>query len=137
MGLIIKEYNVTGTRRSDVIRARFNAEAKDSLVRRDVAEFLGEVVDPPLMALKEANNVYGALSSWAGLPLGIDVDGVKLLHYFYVPDVMDDELVIGVDIIRKWRIGLDFDNDTITIDPQAESLAHRTGIAIPVPYLGE
>ena len=60
-----------------------------------------------------------------------------LWHWFHVVDGLAEELIIGADIIRKWKISLDPDNETVSIDPRAESLARRTGIIIPIPVAGE
>ena len=137
MGMIVKEYTVTGTQRSDLVRARYDADSRDSLVRRDVAERLGNVGSLPSVVNVRTNGVYRALNSCGSVHLDIDVDGVKVMHHFYVVDELPEEIVIGADMIRKWKISLDLDNETATADPRAEDLNRRTGIAIAIPVSGE
>lgn len=62
----------------------------------------------------------------------IHIDGIRIDHFFYVVDDLCEELIAGADMIRQWKISLDLDNETVTIDPRAEHLNYRTGVAIPV-----
>ncbi len=137
MTAIVKEYAVTGTRSNDLIRARYDPESRDSLVSRDVAERLGNVGCLPSKVTVNANGVDEALRSCGSIHFGVDLDNVRVLHHFYVVDALPEEMFIGADMIRKWRISLDPDNETVTIDPCAEDLNRRTGIAIAVPVSGE
>ena len=137
MTAIVKEYVVTGTRSSDLIRARYDPESKDSLVSRDVAERLGNAGCLPWIVNVTASEVDEALRSCGSVHFDVDVDNVRVLHHFYVVDDLPEEMFIGADMIRKWRISLDPDNETVTIDPCAEDLNRRTGIAIAVPVSGE
>lgn len=137
MGVFSKEYMVTGNLRSHIVQVIYNTDARDSLVRRDIAEGLGDIAALPSHMLIKANNVHDALNVYHSASLDIDVDGVRLMHHFFVVDGLDEELVVGADMIRKWKISLDLDNETVSIDPRAESLVRRTGIAIPIPASGE
>ena len=137
MGAIVKEYTATGNRRSRIVRVLFDAGSKDSLVRRDIAEVLGDITSPPSHWSIKANNAQGALNAYHSVSLDIDVGGARLMHHFYAVDKLAEELIAGADLIRKWKISLDLDTNTVTVDPRAESLARRTGIMIPVPVSGE
>ena len=134
---IIREYVVTGNRQSSIVRALYDADSRDSVVRRDIAENLGDVSLLPSLLNVSKTNLHGPLDSWGSIHLDIDVDSVKIMHHFYVADDLAEELIIGADMIRKWRISIDSENDTVSIDPRAESLINRTGIAIAVPVSGE
>ena len=64
MGLIIKEYTVTGTRRTDAVRALYDTGAGLSFVRRDIAEILGEAHNRPTpMRFMMADGQEGASAS--------------------------------------------------------------------------
>ena len=137
MGLIIKEYTVTGNRSSDTVTVLYDTELRDSFVRSDIAEKLGDtgpLVRPTQFVIASGR---GKATADRYISLDIDVDGTLLYHWFYVVDGLDEELVVGADMIRKWKISLDLDNETVSIDPRAESLVRRTGIAIPIPVSGE
>ena len=137
MGLIIKEYTVTGNRNTDTVTVLYDTELRDSFVRNDIAEKLGDagtLVRPTQFVIASGR---GKATADRYISLDMDVDGTLLYHWFYVVDGLDEELVVGADMIRKWKINLDLDNETVSIDPRAESLVRRTGIAIPVPVSGE
>ena len=137
MGVVSKEYMVAGNRRSHIVRVIYNTDARDSLVRRDIAEKLGDAGPLPSHLRIKATNAHDALSAYHSVSLDIDVDGIRLMHHFYVVDNLAEELIAGADLIRKWKISLDPDTNTVTVDPRAESLVRRTGIMIPIPVSGE
>ena len=49
----------------------------------------------------------------------VDVDGTELMYNFYVADDLAEELIIGADMMQKWKISLDLDNEDIAVDPRA------------------
>ena len=51
--------------------------------------------------------------------LDVDVDGTTLSHTFYVADELAEELVIGADMMQRFRISLDMESEGISIDPRA------------------
>ena len=137
MGVILKNYTVNGTRGSRTVRVRYDSGLLDSFVCRDIAENLGApapLVRPMQFTITDRQEEVTAETY---ISLNIQVDGILLWHWFYVVEGMVEELIAGADMIRKWRISLDLDNETVTIDPRAEHLNRRTGIAIAVPVSGE
>ena len=137
MGMIVKNYSVTGDRNTGTVRVLYDTGSGSSLVRRNVAGNLGTIVRtllPMTFTMADGTRTFTVDEEVA---LGFDVEGSPLMHHFFVVDDLAEELVVGADMIRKWKISLDFDNETVIIDPRAESLIRRTGIAIPVPVSGE
>ena len=137
MGMIFKNYTVTGHLGSGTVRVLYDTGSGSSFVRRSVAENLGNIVHTLLPMTFTMADGWGTLTVDQDVALYIDVDGTGLMHHFYVVDNLAEELIAGADLIRKWKISLDPDTQTVTVDPRAESLAYRTGIAIPVPASGE
>jgi len=126
MGLIIKEYTVTGTRRTDAVRALYDTGAGLSFVRRDIAEILGEAHNRPTpMRFMMADGQEGASASQT-IDLDIDIDGTTLRHSFYVMDDLAEELIIGADMMQTWKISLDLENEAVSIDPRILYLNMRT-----------
>ena len=118
MGLIIKEYTVTGTRRSDIVRVLYDTGSGLSFTRRDIAENLGEIVDmPDPLRFMMADGREG-LTVNQRINLSIDIDGTILPHSFYVADDLAEELIIGVDMMQTWKISLDPDQEAVAIDPR-------------------
>ena len=137
MGLIIKEHTVTGTRGSDTVRVVYDGGLPDSFVRGDIAEILGA----PAPSIRPIHFVMAdrqeEVTAETCISLNLQVDGILIWHWFYVVDGLPEELIAGADMIRKWKISLNPDNETVTVDPRAEDLNRRTGIIIPIPVAGE
>ena len=41
------------------------------------------------------------------------------MHHYYVADGLAEELVIGADLMQRFKISLDMDNGAVSIDPRA------------------
>ena len=118
MGLIIKEYTVTGTRRSDIVRVLYDTGSGLSFTRRDIAEMLGEIVDTPTPLRFMMADGREGLTVNQRINLSIDIDGTVLPHSFYVADDLAEELIIGADMMQTWKISLDLDQEAVAIDPR-------------------
>ena len=118
MGLIIKEYMVTGTRRSDMVRVLYDTGAGLSFARRDIAEMLGEILDTPSPLRFMMANGQEGLTVNQRINLDIDIDGTTLPHSFYVADDLAEEVIIGADLMQTWKISLDLEKEAVSIDPR-------------------
>ena len=119
MGIIVKEYTVTGPRGSDTVRSLYDSGAGSSFVRRDIADILGDTLTtttPIRFLLADASQDFVVDQI---IHLDLEVDGTILKHTFYVADDLAEELVIGSDMMQRFRITLDMDNEAISIDPRA------------------
>lgn len=119
MGMIIKEYTVTGPRGSDTVRSLYDTGAGASFVRQDIAKILGETLTtatPIQFMLADAREGFTVNQI---IHLDLDVEGTTLNHAFYVADDLAEELVIGADMMQRFRITLDMDNEVVSIDPRA------------------
>jgi len=46
------------------------------------------------------------------------LNGVRLSDEFIVIPALSEEAIIGAATMQKWRIKLDFEHDTVTVDPK-------------------
>ena len=119
MGIIVKEHTVTGNRTSDTVRVLFDTGASDSLVRLDIAQPLGDfAVSPISMEFMMANGQVTFPVDQV-ITLAIDVEGTPLVYTFYVADDLAEELVIGADMMQRFKITLDMEGEAVSIDPRA------------------
>lgn len=119
MGMINRDYTVTGSRGSGTVRVLYDTGSGSSFVRRDVAERLGNVVRtlrPTTFTMADGLVTFTVEHD---VELYIDVDGDVLVYHFFVADGLAEELVIGADMVQRFRIGLDIANESVTIDPRA------------------
>ena len=125
MGIIVKEYNVIGTRRSDIVRVLYDTGAGASFVRRDIAEPLGDFAVTPMPLQFMLADAQVGFTVDQTIPLIVDIDRTQLMYHFYVADDLAEELIIGADMMQKWKISLDLDNEDVAIDPRALYLNMR------------
>ncbi len=119
MGFIIKEYTVTGNRNSDTVRALYDTGAGSSFVRQDIAESLGDFAAAPIPMRFLMVNGQETSTVNQVITLAVDVDGTPLVYTFYIVDDLAEELIIGADMMQKFKISLDLDNEAVAIDPRA------------------
>jgi hypothetical protein len=46
------------------------------------------------------------------------IDDVRLSDEFYVIPGLSEDAILGVNTFQKWRIKLDFEHDTVIVDPK-------------------
>ena len=120
MGLIIKNYTVTGNRSNAAVRVLYDTGAAgSSFVRRNIAENLGDIVGTPEPIRFTMADAQEAFTVNQAIPLNVDVDGTRLMFTFFVVDDLAEELIIGADMMQRWKISLDLDNEVVSIDPRA------------------
>ena len=124
MGLIIKEQTVKGTRRSDTARILYDSGASSSFIRRDIADIVGDTSSTvsPLQFMMADGQVISADQT---INLEIEMDGITVEYRFLVLDDLPEEIIIGADLMQKWKISLDLENETVDIDPRALYLNSR------------
>ena len=124
MGLIIKEQTVKGTRRSDTARVLYDSGASSSFIRRDIADIVGDTSSTvsPLQFMMADGQVISADQT---INLEIEMNGITVEYRFLVLDDLPEEVIIGADLMQKWKISLDLENETVYIDPRALYLNSR------------
>jgi hypothetical protein len=125
MGIIIKKHTVIGNQTSGTVRATFDTNARDSFVRKDIAEHLGQLGDTASECSFIMDDGRGPFTVDKFIPLDVVVDETRLTQTFYVVDDLAEELIIGADMIRSYKMDLDFDNGEVSVDPEAVERAFR------------
>ena len=118
MGMIIKHYTVTGNLDSATIRVLYDTGAGSSFVRRDIAERLGDIVGtvrPRTFTMADGREAFTVDQM---INLDILVGDIPLIFNYYVVDALAEELTIGADMMQRWKISLDLDNEAVSIDPR-------------------
>ena len=57
-----------------------------------------------------------------GMRLHFEINEVPLSDEFMVVPHLSEEVIIGVTTMQKWRIKLDFEKDTVYVDPGVAKL---------------
>ena len=119
MGMIVKDYTVSGSRDSATVRALYDTGAGASFVQRDIAERLGDIVTAPNPIQVTLADGQQTFTVDRVIFLEVDVDGTGLQYTYYVADGLAEELIIGADMMQRWKISLDLENESVSIDPRA------------------
>ena len=119
MSLIIKEYAVAGNRRSDTVRVLYDTGAGISLVRRDIAEPLGDLTTSPIPIQFKMASDQETFTVDQVKTLAVNVDGTPLVYMFCITDDLSEELTIGTNMMHEFKISLVLDNEAVSIDSWA------------------
>ncbi len=116
MGVIIKELTVQGHRGEAVVKAFFDSGSGVSLLRRDIADRVGTAPLPTSRFFGLADGDR-RLEAREVSTLDVTIKGVTLFYTFYVTDRLSDDMIIGADMLQRWKIKLDPENEDVEIDP--------------------
>ncbi len=111
-----------GSKGSKNLFALFDSGATYSCINEDIAEEL-EIFTPlhtPLNLSTASEHVFMEIMS--RVTLDFYKDDVRLSDEFLVVSNLSEEIIIGATTMQKWRIKLDFEHDTIVIDPKVAKL---------------
>lgn len=111
-----------GSKNSRNLYALFDSGATYSCINEHIAEQL-EIFTPlhtPMKLATASEHVFMEISNI--VRLDFYKDDIRLSDEFLVLPSLSEEVVIGAATMQKWRIKLDFENDTVIIDPKVAKL---------------
>lgn len=84
----------------------------------------------PLEVSTAAAGHYLKISKRAAMDFYIN--DIRLSDEFMVIPGLSEEVILGVNTFQKWRIKLDFEHDTVIVDPKvAKAMLKKMAPAIP------
>ena len=102
---------------SDLI-SLFDSGASFSCVRPDVAKRLANLEPlPEVMHIQTASEGQERRVEYT-VRLGFYLHETRLSDEFIVIPGLSEEVIIGAATMQKWRIKLDFEHDTVWVDPK-------------------
>ncbi|MDH7486480.1 MAG: retropepsin-like aspartic protease [Anaerolineae bacterium] len=122
MGLIIKPVEVIGDRDRVQVQALFDTEASASFLRRDIAESVATFSRWPApwkFVLGDGKNTIEA-QDFVGVH--ITIKGVTVFFPLLVVDQIGEEMIIGADMLQRWKIRLDPEKEEVFIDKKVTEL---------------
>lgn len=111
-----------GSKSSKNLYALFDSGATYSSINEDRAEEL-EIFTPlhtPMKLATASEHVFMEIRE--RITLDFYKDDIRLSDEFLVVPNLSEEVVIGATTMQKWRIKLDFEHDTVIIDPKVAKL---------------
>jgi hypothetical protein len=111
-----------GSKGEKQLYALFDSGANYSCINETVMEDL-EMLIPihtPMRLATASENTYMEITSRT--TLDFYHDDIRLSDEFLVVPGLSEEVIIGANTMQKWRLKLDFEHDTVIVDPRVAKL---------------
>jgi len=122
MSVLYQRIKLSGSKDEFETEALFDGGATYSVIRKDIAEKLGnlEKIRTPL---KFRTAKEGAeLTATEKVVLDFYIDSTRFSDEFIVIENLDEEVIIGASTMQKWRFKLDYENERVLFDPKVTKL---------------
>ena len=106
-----------GSKGEKILYALFDSGATYSCINDEVVEEL-EILTPlhtPMKMVTAQASVFMEIN--CRVALDFYHEDIRLTDEFYVIPNLSEQAIIGASTMQKWKIKLDFENDTIVLDP--------------------
>lgn len=122
MGIIRLPLRFEGSVGEKTVYALFDSGATFSCLRPDIANAIEEPkkLRHPMEVATASEGHFVKIAE--ALRADFYYGDVRLSDEFMVVPALSEEAIIGVNTLQKWRIKLDFENDTVIIDPKVAKL---------------
>lgn len=111
-----------GTRHDKYLYALFDSGANLSAIRKDLAEQIDILIPlPETIRLSTANTSDFMMVNYKFVSQFF-LNDIPLSDEFLVVDDLSEEVIIGAATMQKWRMKLDFEQDTVTVDSKVAKL---------------
>ncbi len=119
MGLIYKSYEISGERSKATVNALFDTGAGASFLRQDIAERIGTPAALPQPQRFTLADGTVALTVDQTINLDFAIGDAPIFYTFLIAPDLAEEMIIGADMMQRWKISLDLDQESVTVDPRA------------------
>jgi predicted aspartyl protease len=118
MSIIKLPLHYEGSQGEKVLYTLFDSGATFSCINPDAIEDL----ESPIKLFRPLEVATAAVGHYLRIEERIAVDfyinDVRLSDEFYVVPGLSEDAILGVNTFQKWRIKLDFEHDTVIVDPK-------------------
>lgn len=100
----------------------FDSGANLSAIRKDLAEQIDVLIklrEPIRLATANSNDFMQVNYKFVG---EFFLNDVQLSDEFLVLEDLGEEVIIGAATMQKWRMELDFEHDTVSVDSKVAKL---------------
>lgn len=119
MGVILKPTRITGDKGSTTVAALFDTGSSDSFIKEDIAERIGTIVILPSVRTFRVADGKGTLQVQEAINLDIIINEVSVFFNMLVVKELAEEMIIGADMMQRWKIRLDLEQEEAHVDPSA------------------
>jgi predicted aspartyl protease len=118
MSIIKLPLHYEGSQGEKVLYTLFDSGATFSCISPEAAEDLAtlEKLFKPLEVATAAVGHYLRIEK--RISVDFYINDVRLSDEFYIVPGLSEDAILGVNTFQKWRIKLDFEHDTVIVDPK-------------------
>ncbi len=111
-----------GSKGEKNLYALFDSGANYSCINETVVEDLEMLtsIHTPMRLATASDTVYMEITSRT--TLDFYHEEIRLSDEFLVVPGLSEEVIIGANTMQKWRLKLDFEHDTVIVDPRVAKL---------------
>ncbi len=111
-----------GSKNSRQLYALFDSGATYSCINEDIAEEFENFspLHTPMRLSTASEHVFMEINY--RVTLDFYKDDIRMSDEFLIVSNLSEEVIIGAATMQKWRIKLDFEHDTIIVDPKVAKL---------------
>jgi len=122
MGIIRVPLRFEGSLGEKMVYALFDSGATFSCLRPDIAAQIEEAkpLRRPMEVATASEGHYVKINE--AMRADFYYGDIRLSDEFMVVPGLSEEGIIGVNTLQKWRIKLDFEHDTVIVDPKVSKL---------------
>jgi predicted aspartyl protease len=122
MGIIRIPLRFEGSLGEKMVYALFDSGATFSCLRPDIAAQIEEAkaLRRPMEVATASEGHFVKINE--ALRADFYYGDIRLSDEFMVVPGLSEEGIIGVNTLQKWRIKLDFEHDTVIVDPKVSKL---------------
>ena len=122
MGIIRIPLRFEGSKGEKVLYTLFDSGATFSCINNNSADFIESPTKlrTPLEVATASQGHYMKITE--AFRADFYYNDIRLSDEFMVVPDLSEDAIIGVNTMQKWRIKLDFEHDTVIIDPKVAKL---------------
>jgi hypothetical protein len=126
MSIIKVPLRYEGSKGEKTLYTLFDSGASFSCIREDYAGELAtlEKMRRPLEIATAARDTY--LKIEYRIALDFYYNDIRMSDEFMVIPNISEDVILGANTLQKWRIKLDFEHDTVIIDPKVAKAILKT-----------
>lgn len=117
----------SGSRGEKKLYALFDTGSTYSCIREDLAAEIGNLDVLPKKMFFSTASAHQYLEVETRIGLNFELNDITLTDEFMAVPGLSEEVIIGATTLLKWRIKLDFEHDTVIIDPKVAKLILKKG----------
>jgi hypothetical protein len=111
-----------GTKNDKYLYGLFDSGANLSAIRKDLAEQIDILIplrEPIKLATANSNDFMQVDNKFV---CEFYLNDVRLSDEFLVVEDLSEEVIIGASTMQKWKMKLDFEHDTVSVDSKVAKL---------------